>query len=122
MKDSKPTIYDPTFLPTNIYGGTPTFMNLPVIENTEDLKQVDVAFMGVPWEGGCTIGGFSSCTEGPKSIRYTGFLPEFDLDCYDYLKAGDYGDTAVKNGDYDFTFGEIGKKIGEIIERAVKKS
>ena len=69
MKDSKPTIYDPTFLPTNIYGGTPTFMNLPVIENTEDLKQVDVAFMGVPWEGGCTIGGFSSCTEGPKSIR-----------------------------------------------------
>ena len=33
MKDSKPTIYDPSFLPTNIYGGTPTFMNLPVIEN-----------------------------------------------------------------------------------------
>lgn len=121
LKDSKPTIYDPQFMPTSIYGGVPTFMNLPVIERPDQLEQVDVAFMGVPWEGGCTIGGFSSCTDGPKSIReaslrYTGFLPEFDLDCYDYLKAADYGDTAIKNGDYDFTFGEIRKKIGEILD------
>ena len=85
MKDSKPTIYDPNFLPTNIYSGVPTFLNLPVLENKEDLKKVDVAVMGVPWEGGCTIGGYSSCTDGPKSIRtasirYTGYLPDFDID------------------------------------------
>ena len=118
MKNSKPTIYDPNFLPTNIYSGVPTFLNLPVLENKQDLAQMDVAVMGVPWEGGCTIGGYSSCTDGPKSIRsasirYTGYLPDFDLDCFSQLKAGDYGDIAVQNGNYEFTFGEIRKKVGE---------
>ena len=108
MKDSKPTIYDPAFLPTNIYSGVPSFLNLPVIETQEDLESVDVAVMGVPWEGGCTIGGYSSCTEGPKSIRsasirYTGYLPEFDIDSFAHLKAGDCGDIPVQNGSYDFT-------------------
>ena len=121
MKDSKPTIYDPNFLPTNIYSGVPSFLNLPVLENKEDLAQMDVAVMGVPWEGGCTIGGYSSCTDGPKSIRsasirYTGYLPDFDLDCFSQLKAGDYGDIAVQNGNYEFTFGEIRKKVGEIYD------
>lgn len=46
---------------------------------------MDAVVTGVPWEGGCTIGGYSSCTEGPKairsvSIRYTGYLPDFDLE------------------------------------------
>ncbi len=121
MKDSKPTIYDPNFLPTNIYSGVPTFLNLPVLENKQDLAQMDVAVMGVPWEGGCTIGGYSSCTDGPKSIRsasirYTGYLPDFDLDCFSQLKAGDYGDIPVQNGNYEFTFGEIRKKVGEIYD------
>lgn len=53
---------------------------------------MDAVVTGVPWEGGCTIGGYSSCTEGPKairsvSIRYTGYLPDFDLDAFDYLKS-----------------------------------
>ena len=121
MKNSKPTSYDPNFLPTNIYSGVPTFLNLPVLENKQDLAQMDVAVMGVPWEGGCTIGGYSSCTDGPKSIRsasirYTGYLPDFDLDCFSQLKAGDYGDIAVQNGNYEFTFGEIRKKVGEIYD------
>ena len=121
MKNSKPTIYDPNFLPTNIYSGVPTFLNLPVLENKQDLAQMDVAVMGVPWEGGCTIGGYSSCTDGPKSIRsasirYTGYLPDFDLDCFSQLKAGDYGDIAVQNGNYEFPFGEIRKKVGEIYD------
>lgn len=121
MKLSKPTIYDPNFLPTNIYSGVPTFLNLSVLDKQEDLKEVDVAVMGVPWEGGCTIGGYSSCTEGPKSIRsasirYTGYLPEFDVDSFACLKGGDYGDVAVQNGNYDFTFKQARQKYGEIID------
>ena len=107
LKDSKPTIYDPNFLPTNIYSGVPSFLNLPVVEEKEDLKNLDVAVMGVPWEGGCTIGGYSSCTEGPKSIRsasirYTGYLPDFDIDSFEHLRGGDYGDVPVQNGNYNF--------------------
>lgn len=121
MKDSKPTIYDPNFLPTNIYSGVPTFLNLPVLENKEDLKQVDVAVLGVPWEGGCTIGGYSSCTDGPKSIRsasirYTGFLPDFGIDSFEHLTGGDYGDVPVQNGNYDFTFAQIREKYGELLD------
>ena len=61
---------------------------------------MDAVVTGVPWEGGCTIGGYSSCTEGPKairsvSIRYTGYLPDFDLDAFDYLKVGDFGDVVM---------------------------
>ena len=32
MKNSKPTIYDPAFLPNNIYSGVPSWLNLPVLE------------------------------------------------------------------------------------------
>lgn len=124
MKNSKPTIYDPNFLPNTVYSGVPSWLNLPVLENNDDLKQMDVAIMGVPWEGGCTIGGYSSCTEGPKSIRsasirYTGFLPDFNIDSFQYLKAGDYGDVPVQNGNYDFTFREIRKKASEILDANV---
>lgn len=121
MRISKPTIYDPNFLPNMIYSGVPSFLNLSVIEKKEELKDVDVAVLGVPWEGGCTIGGYSSCTEGPKSIRsasirYTGYLPDFDLDAFEYLKAADYGDCPVQNGNYDFTFAQIREKYGDIVD------
>lgn len=124
MKESKPTIYDPSFLPNNIYSGVPSWLNLPVIENDEELKGLDIAVVGVPWEGGCTIGGYSSCTEGPKSIRsvsirYTGFLPDFNLDSFDYLKGADFGDVPVQNGNYDFTFEEIRKKVKKLVEADV---
>ena len=100
MKNSKPTIYDPAFLPNNIYSGVPSWLNLPVLENESELSSMDAVVTGVPWEGGCTIGGYSSCTEGPKairsvSIRYTGYLPDFDLDAFDYLKVGDFGAISI---------------------------
>lgn len=121
MIKSNPTIYDPNFLPTNIYSGTPSFLNLSVIEHPEELKDFDVAVIGMPWEGGCTIGGYSSCVIGPKairaaSIRYTGYLPEFDLDSFQYLKSGDFGDVAVCNGDYKFSFDQLRKKVSQILD------
>lgn len=32
MRESKPTIYDPNFLPNMIYSGVPSWLNLSVIE------------------------------------------------------------------------------------------
>ncbi len=124
MKYSKPTIYDPDFLPNTIYSGVPSWLNLPVIETDSDLDEIDAAIIGVPWEGGCTIGGYSSTTEGPKairsvSIRYTGYLPDFDIDSFDYIKAADYGDVAVRNGDYEFTFDSIRKKVAKLVDKDI---
>lgn len=121
MRNSKPTIYDPTFLPNNIYSGVPSWLNLSVLEKADEIKDFDAVVVGVPWEGGCTIGGYSSCIEGPKSIRsvsirYTGYLPDFDLDSFDYLKVADFGDVACCNGDYNFTFQSIRDRIGQILD------
>ena len=121
MKYSKPTIYDPNFLPNNVYSGVPSWLNLSVAECKEDLEGLDFVVSGVPWEGGCTIGGYSSTTEGPKgirsvSIRYTGFLPDFNLDSFDYLKVADFGDVACQNGSYDFTFKQIRERIATILD------
>lgn len=124
MRESKPTIYDPSFLPNTIYSGVPSWLNLSVIENDEDLDGLDAAVIGVPWEGGCTIGGYSPTTEGPKairsaSIRYTGYLPDYDQDCFDYLKVADFGDTPVHNGHYDFTFDAIREKVSKLLDKKV---
>ena len=48
------------------------------------------------------------------SIRYTGYLPDFDLDAFDYLKVGDFGDVACRNGDYPLTFAAIRERISQI--------
>ena len=52
MKYSKPTIYDPNFLPNNVYSGVPSWLNLSVAECKEDLEGLDFVVSGVPWEGG----------------------------------------------------------------------
>ena len=64
-----PTIYQPGVVPNEIYSGVPSFMGMPTAKTVEELKQYDFAVMGVPFEGGCTYGGFSSCVVAPKTIR-----------------------------------------------------
>lgn len=50
------------------------------------------------------------------STRYTGYLPDYDIDTFDYMTACDYGDTVVQNGNYDLTFANMREKFGEIID------
>ena len=121
IMQNKPIIYQPGVVPQEIYSGVPSFMGLPVAKTAEDVKNFDFAVMGVPWEGGCTYGGFSSCVVAPKtfrgvSTRYTGYLPDYDIDTFDYMTACDYGDTVVQNGNYDLTFANMREKFGEIID------
>lgn len=119
--EKKPTIYNKGELPQELYSGVPTFMGLPKAEKKEDFEGHDIVVMGAPWEGGCTYGGYGTCMLATKTIRdvstrYVGYLPEFDLDTFDYLSGCDYGDCAIRNGDYEFTFGEIRKKIADILD------
>ena len=111
MKD-KPTCYIPERVIPEIYHGIPTFMGLPKIERKEDLKNFDVVVSGIPFEGVCTWGGFSGTELQPKTVRcasarYGGYLPEFDVDVFDTLTGGDFGDVATKNGDIEGTFDNI---------------
>lgn len=118
---NKPTIYGKGTIPEEIYGGVPTFMGLPKVSSKDELENYDLAIMGVPWEGGCTYGGFSTCTISPKtirekSIRYVGYLPDYDIDTFDYLCGCDYGDSEVFNGSYENSFRAMQKKMGEILD------
>ena len=87
-----------------VYGDTPSFLGTPVLDPTALMSGYDVIMAGVPWEGTVTWGSFSGCELSPKTIRhasarYGGFLPEYELDLFDYLKIGDIGDVPVNAND-----------------------
>lgn len=118
---NKPICYVPGKEIPEIYSGVPTFLGLPKINSKEELKNYDLVFMGVPWEGICTYGKFSGCELSTKNIRaastrYGAYLPEFDLDVFDYFTGGDFGDCPIQNGNYDFTFENIRKMYASILE------
>lgn len=122
--ETRPIIYDSSIKHTELYSGVPSYLGLPVAHTPEDLKQYDFAVLGIPWEGGCTIGGYSTCVIAPKtirdtSIRYVGYLPDYDVDIFDTMNLCDYGDVPVQNGNYEFTFEQIRKKYGELIDAGV---
>lgn len=121
MDSNKPVIYQPGHVYQEIYSGVPSFMGIPIAKGVSELAGSDFAFMGIPWEGGCTIGGFDHCVVSPKairaaSVRYTGYLPDYDIDSLENMTAVDYGDCAVKNGDYEFTFKSMAKMYGEALD------
>ena len=118
--ENKPICYVPGREIPEVFSGTPTFLGLPKISTKEQLENSDIVFMGVPWEGICTYGGYSVCELGTKtrreaSIRYGGYLPDYDLDVFDYFTGGDFGDTPVQNGNYEFTYNSIREKFREIL-------
>ncbi|WP_432667286.1 agmatinase family protein [Wukongibacter baidiensis] len=118
---NKPVCYIPGREIPEVFSGTPTFLGLPKIKSKEDIKEHDIIFMGVPWEGICTWGSFTDCELGTKtirnaSVRYGGYLPDFDVDIFDHFSGGDYGDTIVQSGNYDVTYRGIEDKFSDIIE------
>lgn len=117
---NKPICYVPGRQIPEIYSGVPTFLGLPKIENKEDLTANDLIVMGVPWEGVCTYGGFSGCDLAPKairaaSLRYGGYLPDYDIDVFEHLSGADYGDTPAQNGNREFSFACIKEKLNDIL-------
>ena len=119
--NEKPECYVPGRRYPEIYSGTPTFMGLPKLQGPSDIKNYDVVVMGVPWEGVCTWGGYSGCELAPKvirnaSIRYGGYLPEYDIDVFDHLTGADFGDVPVDTADTEATFATIEARMKQILD------
>lgn len=117
---SKPVCYDASREIPEIYSGVPSFMGLPTLHNLEELNLYDLAFMGIPWEGACTYDSFSGCelfvkTIRAASVRYGGYLPEYDIDAFDVLTGCDIGDVSVLNGDFPLTASYITSKYQSIM-------
>ena len=82
----------------------PTFLGVPVALSEKDLVGADVVIIGAPFAAGWgkTYSGVDKelWLAGPKrvrqqSIRYTGYVQEFDIDIFDHLKIVDFGDAAI---------------------------
>jgi len=102
-----------------IYGDTPSFLGCPVVYNKIGDDKYDVIVAGVPWEGTITWGTYSGCELSPRSIRqaaarYGGFLPEYNLDLFDYLTLGDYGDIPMNPNDAEDSMNIIFKAMDKI--------
>jgi len=83
-----------------VYGDTPSFLGCPVLNSKDINKGYDFIFAGVPWEGTVTWGSYSGCEFAPRAIRhaaarYGGYLPEYDVDLFDYITIADAGDVVV---------------------------
>src|SRR5690242_12203861 len=87
-----------------VYGDTPSFLGTPVLTPDTLDSTYDVVVAGVPWEGTVTWGTFTGCEMAPRTIRhasarYGGFLPEYAMNLFDYLKVADIGDVTVNPND-----------------------
>ena len=93
----------PWYVPM-IEADMPTFMARPHATKPSELQGADVVIIGAPyvagWSGYAGVGK-EEWLAAPKrvrqqSIRYgSGYLQDFDIDIFDYLKVIDYGDAEI---------------------------
>ncbi|MFJ3051303.1 MULTISPECIES: agmatinase [Pseudomonas nitroreducens/multiresinivorans group] len=77
------------------FAGIPSFMRLPIFE---DPAQVDIALLGVPWDGGTT--NRAGARHGPREVRNQSSLMRkvhhvSHIAPYDLVRVGDIGDAPV---------------------------
>jgi len=103
------------------FAGIPTFMRQPASRN---LKGMDVAMVGIPFDGGAA--SFRSGTRmGPRKIReYSlaiwGYNRVLNVAPLDVLKLVDYGDIAVQPPNIETTMGLIARDAQTIVNAGVK--
>ena len=82
----------------------PTFLGVPVALSPKDLEGADVVIIGAPFAAGWgdQYQGVDKTLwlAGPKrvrqqSIRYTGYVQDFDIDVLETLKVVDFGDADI---------------------------
>jgi agmatinase/guanidinopropionase len=100
--------------------GIPSFMRLPV---SRDLKDKDVAIMGVPYD--CGVSHRSGARFGPRKIREMSLLlwghnSTLNVTPLKKLNVVDYGDVSVIPTSIEHTMAAITKMAGEIIETGTK--
>jgi arginase family enzyme len=105
--------------------GEPTMLAVPYAESDADLRAADIAFIGIPQGSAASPGRdpaeWSDMGKGPlvtrrQSMRYTGFLPEHDLDVFEHLAAVDMGDAAIDPGDPKVGIDSVMEMVGRALK------
>lgn len=113
----------PTFVRGDLpsYAGIATFLKMPYIENLDNIKDLDVAFVGAPFDVGAT---FRPGTRfGPESMRsisklYKTYNFEAGIDLAQELKMGDIGDIFSVH-QIDREMEQLSKAISTIVKQNV---
>src|SRR5688500_15351220 len=100
--------------------GIPSFMRLPV---SRDLKDVDVAILGVPFDSGTSYR--TGTRFSPRKIRESSLLiwgdnPTLNVTPAKKLNVIDYGDVSVIPTSIEHTMAAITQMAGEIIKSGTK--
>lgn len=110
------------WLVPTVYPDTPTFLGVPRAVGPEDLAGADVAIVGVPFEtapGVTRTYAYSLLTPvelRKRSLKYGGYLPELDLDVFDYLRVVDYGDAPIcVRGDVEASVAATQGKLRDVL-------
>ncbi len=98
------------------FGGVATFMRLPVVE---DPAEVDVAIIGVPWDGGTT--NRAGARHGPRGIRDMSgmirpFHPLTGRSPYKACRVADLGDVGVNPTDPVDTLARVEAYMKDVVE------
>ncbi len=88
-----------------------TFARLP---HTRDLKEADVAFVGIPWDDATTFR--PGARFGPQAVREASrlmrpFNPHFQVKPFEVLEVVDWGDVDTTPGYIDDTYRKIEEAI-----------
>ncbi|MBL7063413.1 MAG: arginase family protein [Anaerolineae bacterium] len=133
------------FIRPRVYGDTPSFMELPVAWDADDLKGADAIFVGIPWEGDRILNSTTFATMGERpadpdailtrsgaydapeyirkySVHYSvlssgGLWPEVGpgFRLPDHVKVVDYRDVEVKEWDVEETARRAIDKVSDIV-------
>jgi len=109
-----------TFIPLPPYQGIATFGRRP---HTRDLSGVDVAILGVPYDGSTSYR--SGARFGPRAIREQslllwGYNNAQQIAPFDVLKIVDYGDVDVVPVDVIATHGALEQTASTILQAGTK--
>lgn len=122
-----------TSLQTALHGGEvpllgpdlPSLLGVPVARTAADLKGADVAIIGIPHGASASPGRLASewSDYGKaidqmrlQSLRYGGFLPEYEIDVFEHLKVVDWGNVSVPKDDPNRAIEDVVGRVAEALE------
>jgi len=97
------------------FTGPSTFARLPLVD---DLEDVDVAFLGVPFDTGVTyrVGGrFGPNAVRAASVMLRPFNPNLDVAPFEHLSCIDHGDVAIVPGFTERSFAAIERHVARVV-------
>lgn len=110
-----------------VYGSTPTVFGAPLATTIDKIEEADVAFVGIPWSAprsdnrfGSAVANFDGTNLTPdkfrlNSIKYGGYLPEFNLDIFEILSLVDAGNAVVSEADTEASLENVRELVRSIV-------